>query len=85
MTRVGAACGFLAVLSYALISAAPLAPAQGLVFACVFGLALMCASTGLYHVVRARRRTVSLDLGLMANVAAGVTVTLAGAPLPPTA
>lgn len=36
----------------------------------------MCASTGLYHVLRARRRTVSLDLGLMANVAASVTVTL---------
>src|SRR5918994_6383322 len=54
-TRVGAACGFLAVLSYALISAAPLTSAQGLVVACVFGPALMCASTGLYHVLRAHR------------------------------
>jgi hypothetical protein len=75
-TRVGAACGFLAVLSYTLISAAPLSSAEGLVVACVFGPALMCASTGLYHVLRAHRRTVSLDLGLMANVAAGVTVTV---------
>ena len=75
-TRVGAAGGFLAVLSYTLISAAPLSSTQGLVVACVFGPALMCASTGLYHVLRAHRRTVTLDLGLMANVAAGVTVTV---------
>jgi hypothetical protein len=75
-TRVGAGCGFLAVLSYSLISAAPLTSAQGLVVACVFGPALMCASMGLYHVLRAHRRTITLDLGLMANVAAGLTVTL---------
>ena len=31
---------------------------------------------GLYQVLRAHRRTVTLDLGLMANIAAGVTVTL---------
>jgi hypothetical protein len=64
------------VLSYTLISAAPLSSAQGLVVACVFGPALMGASTGLYHVLRAHRRTVTLDLGLMANAAAGVAVTL---------
>jgi hypothetical protein len=75
-TRVGAACGFLAVLSYTLISAAPLSSAQALIVACVFGPALMCASTCLYHVLRAHRRTVTLDRGLMANAAAGVTVTL---------
>jgi len=75
-TRVGAACGFLAVLSYSLISAAPLTSQQGLALACVFGPALMYASTGLYHVLRAHRRTVTLDLGLMSNVAAGVAVTL---------
>ena len=74
--RVGAVCGFLAVLSYTLISAAPLTSAEGLVVACVFGPALAAASTGLYHVLRLHRRTVTLDLGLMANVAAGVTVTL---------
>jgi hypothetical protein len=37
---------------------------------------LVCASLGLYHVLRAHRRTVSLDLGVVANVAAGITVTL---------
>jgi hypothetical protein len=74
--RVGAACGFLAVLAYTLISAAPLTSTQGLVVACVFGPALMCASMGLYQVLRLQARTVTLDLGLMANVAAGATVTL---------
>ena len=74
--RPGAVCGFLAVLSYTLISAAPLTSAEGLVVACVFGPALAAASTGLYHVLRLHRPTVTLDLGLMANVAAGVTVTL---------
>jgi len=64
------------VLSYTLISAAALTSAQALVVACVFGPTLVFASTGLYHVLRAHRQTVSVDLGLMANVAAGVTVTL---------
>lgn len=64
------------MLSYTLISAVPLTFAQAVVVACVFGPALMCASVGLYHVLRAHRRTVSLDLGLMANAAAGLTVTL---------
>ena len=75
-TRVGAACGFLAVVSYSLIAAAPLTSGPALVVACVFGPALAFASLGLYHVLRAHRRTVSLDLGLVANLAAGVTVTL---------
>ncbi|MEX2653191.1 MAG: hypothetical protein WD473_12220 [Acidimicrobiia bacterium] len=64
------------MLSYTLIAAAPLTSAQALVVACVFGPTLACASTGLYHVLRLHHRTVTLDLGLMANVAAGVTVTL---------
>lgn len=42
----------------------------------MFGPALMFASVGLYHVLRAHRRTVTLDLGLMANLAAGLTVSL---------
>jgi hypothetical protein len=75
-TRVGAVCGFVACVSYAVAVAAPVNSAVALVVACVFGPALAGASMGLYHVLRAHRRTVSLDLGLMANVAAGITVTL---------
>lgn len=74
--RVGAVSGFVAGLSYALAAAAPVTSDLALVAASVFGPALVCFSTGLYHVLRAHRRTITLDLGLIANVAAGVTVTL---------
>lgn len=74
--RIGAVSGFLAVLCYSLISAAPLTLAQGLGVSCVFGPALGCASVGLYHILRLRRPTVTLDLALLANVAAAITVTL---------
>ena len=75
-TRVGVACGFIAGASYALALAAPVTSALGVIAASVFGPALVAFSAGLYHVLRAHRRTITLDLGLMANVAAGVTVTL---------
>jgi hypothetical protein len=75
-TRVGAACGFVAGASYALVLAAPVTSALGVTAASVFGPALVGFSAGLYHVLRARRRTVTLDIGFTANVAAGVTVTL---------
>lgn len=74
--RIGGVCGVLAMAVYTVGSAAELTIAQEAVVATVFGPAIACASMGLYHVLRLRRRTVSLDLGLVANVAAGVTVTL---------
>lgn len=73
---IGGACGVLAMAVYTVGSAAELTTRQEAVVATVFGPAIACASMGLYHVLRLRRRTVSLDLGLVANVAAGVTVTL---------
>lgn len=73
--RLGAACGFLVGLAYALGSAIPV-PALELAAACVIGPAFMGFSLGLYHVLRARRPTVTLDLGLITNLAGGVTVTL---------
>ena len=63
-------------MTYTLISAVPLTAAQGLVVAWVFGPTFGAASTGLYHVLRLHRRTVTSELGLKANVAAAVTVTL---------
>lgn len=74
--RIGGVCGVVAMVVYTVGSAADLTIAQEAVVACVFGPAIVCASMGLYHVLRLRRRTVSLDLGLVANVAAGITVTL---------
>lgn len=74
--RVGTGCGVVAGLSYALAAAAPFTSALALGAAFLFGPALIGFSAGLYHVLRAHRRTITLDLGLMADVAAGVTVTL---------
>jgi hypothetical protein len=74
--RTGAACGVLAMTIYTVASAASLTIKQEAVVAAVFGPAIAAASMGLYHVLRLRQRTVSLDLGLVANLAAGVTVTL---------
>lgn len=74
-TRVGAAAGFLAFVSFA-VGSAEISAGLELAAACVFGPALMAFSMGLYHVLRAHRRTVSLDLGLMANLAAGISVTM---------
>jgi hypothetical protein len=74
--RAGIGFGFLAVVAYAIISAASVPPAVALVLACVFGPSLAVASIGLYRVLRLQARTVSLDLGVASNVAAGVVVTL---------
>jgi len=74
--RTGAASGVLAMAVYTVGSAASLTTTQEAVVAAVFGPAIGCASMGLYHVLRLRHRTVSLDLGVVANLAAGVTVTL---------
>jgi hypothetical protein len=74
--RTGTGFGFLAVVAYALIAAASLPLAAALVLACVFGPSLAVASMGLYRILRLQTRTVSLDLGLASNVAAGVAVTL---------
>jgi hypothetical protein len=73
---IGGACGVLAMAVYTAGSAVELTTRQEAVVATVFGPAIACASMGLYLVLRLRRRTVSLDLGLVANVAAGVAVTL---------
>jgi hypothetical protein len=59
-----------------LISALDVPLAGALVLASVFGPSLAIASIGLYRILRLRVRTVSLDLGVGANVAAGVAVTL---------
>jgi len=74
--RVGVVAGFLAVVSYTLVSV--LSPPLGfsLILASVFGPSLAVASVGLYHLLRLESRTISLDLGVASNVVAGVAVTL---------
>jgi hypothetical protein len=75
--RVGTVAGGVAVITFVVISAADsLTPAQGAVLASLFGPAVACVSIGIHQVLRLRRRTVSADLGLLANIAASLTVTL---------
>jgi hypothetical protein len=70
--RVGVAAGFLAVVSYTLISTLSPPLRLSVVLASVFGPSLAVASVGLYHLLRLETRTVSLDLGVASNVVAGV-------------
>lgn len=74
--HIGGVSGVVAMVAYTVGSAVELTTAQEAVVACVFGPAIVCASMGLYQVLRLRRRTVSLELGLVANAAAGTTATL---------
>jgi hypothetical protein len=75
--RLGVAGGAVAVASYTAIAAgAPLTATQAAVVAALFGGGLACGSLGLHRVLQLRRHTISVDLGLLSNIAAAVTVTL---------
>jgi hypothetical protein len=65
--RVGATCGLIAGIAYAVAAALPETSPLALFAAFVFGPALAGFSAGLYHVLRAQRRTISLDLAVMAQ------------------
>jgi hypothetical protein len=69
-------CGALAVVAYALTQAVALPLRPTLVLVCSFGPLLAIGSTGLWELLRRHRRTATLDIGLVANLAAGVAVTL---------
>ena len=74
--EVALVCGVVAVVAYSLISAVSLALVPAVVVVCVFGPALAAASAGLYEVLRLHRSTVSLKIGIVANIAAAVTITM---------
>jgi hypothetical protein len=74
--RLGVVCGALAVVAYALTQAVALPLRPTLVLVCSFGPLLAIGSTGLWELLRRHRRTATLDIGLVANLAAGVAVTL---------
>jgi hypothetical protein len=74
--RLGVVCGALAVIDYALTQAASLPLLPTLLLVCSFGPLLAIASAGVYELLRMHRRTATLDIGLVANIAAGIAVTL---------
>jgi hypothetical protein len=74
--RLGVVCGVLAVVVYALTQAVTLPLLPTLVLVCSFGPLLAIGSAGLWELLGLHRRTATLDIGLVANLAAGVAVTL---------
>jgi hypothetical protein len=74
--RLGVTCGVLAVVAYALTQAITLPLRPSLVLVCSFGPLLAIGSAGLWELLGRHRRTATLDIGLVANLAAGVAVTL---------
>jgi hypothetical protein len=74
--EIAAVCGVLAVITYSLIVAVDPSLGPALIVVCIFGPSLAAASGGLYEVLRLYRTTASLKIGVVANVAAGVAVTM---------
>ena len=74
--ELGLVSGVVAVAAYAVASAVPMSPALQAVAVSIFGPGIALASAGLYEVLRLHRSTVGLKIGLVANLAAGITVTM---------
>jgi hypothetical protein len=74
--RLGVVGGALAVAVYALTQAVALPLRPTLLLVCSFGPLLAIGSAGLWELLGLHRRTATLDIGLFANLAAGVAVTL---------
>ena len=74
--QLGFAFGVLAMVAYAVLSAVPLSPRLQAVAVSIFGPGVAVASAGLYEVLRLHRSTVGLRIGLVANIAAAITVTM---------
>lgn len=74
--ELGCVFGVLGMAAYAVASAVPMSPALQAVAVSIFGPGIAVASAGLYEVLRLHRSSVGLKIGLVANIAAGITVTM---------
>jgi hypothetical protein len=74
--QLGFAFGVMAMVAYAVLSAVPLSPQLQAVAVSIFGPGIAVASAGLYEILRLYRSTVGLRIGLVANIAAAITVTM---------
>ena len=74
--QLGVVCGALAVVAYALTQAVTLPLLPTLLLVCSFGPLLAIGSAGLWELLGLHHRTATLDIGLVANLAAGIAVTL---------
>jgi hypothetical protein len=73
--RLGAVSGVVASLSYPALILVPLPLPAVAAIACLFGVSLSVAAVGGYHLIALNRKTVTLQIGAVANVVAGVLVT----------
>jgi hypothetical protein len=74
-TRIGIASGFLACFVYPIMTLMSLPRIPQLILGASFGPALAVASIALAHILRAHRRTPSLELAAIFNSLAGALVT----------
>ena len=74
--RIGIFAGLAASVIYPLMIFVPLPKKLTVVFASLFGPSLMLASLGLYHFLKAHRKTVFGQLAVLSNIIASVLVTL---------
>jgi hypothetical protein len=74
--RLGVVGGTLAVAAHALTQAVNLPLLPTLLLVCSFGPMLAIGSAGLWELLGRHRRTATPDIGLVANLAAGIAVTL---------
>jgi hypothetical protein len=73
--RTGGICGILAVAFFAVMQAVPLPLAVSTALAASFGPLLSIACVGLYHLLKAERRAVSLQIAAASAALAGALIT----------
>jgi hypothetical protein len=73
--RLGAICGPLAILTYAVLILVPLPNFWGMLLVSAFGPLLGLASVGLYHFMALARKTMTLQIAVAANIIAIAIVT----------
>lgn len=66
--KLGAICGPLAVISYAALVFGKLPDFPAMLLVCAFGPFLGIASVGLYHFLALVRKTVTLQIAVVANI-----------------
>jgi hypothetical protein len=74
--RLGAICGPLAILTYALLVLVPLPNFWGMLLVSAFGPLMGLASVGFYHFMASTRKTVTLQIAVVANIIAVACLTM---------
>ena len=72
--RAGVAGGFLACASYPALIALSMPLQLTIAIAAIFAMGLAAGTLGLYHVLSLRRRTASLQMGVVLNIIASAVV-----------